>query len=101
MALIGVIVLVVFAAVGIWAAFRPGSYGASRNGCITVNVPSTTGGALLHGCGPKARTMCRRAYAGVGPASRLTRQQCRLAGIARPSGTSGTSASPSASAAQS
>jgi hypothetical protein len=81
MVIIGVIVVAVFAGVGIWAAVRPGSYGASRNGCITVNVPSTTGGALLHGCGSKAQAMCRNAYAGQGIAVRLVRQQCRVAGI--------------------
>lgn len=81
MVIIGVVLLAVFAGVGIWAAVRPGSYGASRNGCITVNVPSTTGGALLHGCGSKARAMCRNADAGQGIAVRLVRQQCRVAGI--------------------
>jgi hypothetical protein len=84
LALIGAIVAVILAGVGIWAAVRPGSYGASRNGCITVTVPSTTGGALLHACGQRARTVCHRAYAGDGPAPRLTTRQCRLAGIAPP-----------------
>jgi hypothetical protein len=79
-----VVILAVFAGVAIWAAVRPGSYGASRNGCVTVNMPSTTGGALVHGCGAQARTMCANAYAGSGLAPGLTRQQCRLAGI-RPS----------------
>jgi hypothetical protein len=83
MVIVGVVLLAVFAGVGIWAAVRPGSYGASRNGCVTVNVPSTTGGALLHGCGAKAQTMCRNAYAGQGIAVRLVRQQCRVAGIPR------------------
>jgi hypothetical protein len=83
MVIVGVVLLAIFAAVGIWAAVRPGSYGASRNGCITVNVPSTTGGALLHGCGSKAQTMCRNADAGQGIAVRLVRQQCRVAKIPR------------------
>jgi hypothetical protein len=91
MVVIGVIVVAIFAGVGIWATVRPGSYDASGHGCITVNVPSTTGGALLHGCGSRARTMCRQAYAGRGIAVRLTRQQCRVAGISPPP------ASPSAS----
>jgi hypothetical protein len=79
--LAGVVLLIIFAGVGIWAAVRPGEYGASRNGCVTVNVPSSTGGALLHGCGSKARAMCRTAYAGDDRAAQLTRAQCRLAGI--------------------
>jgi hypothetical protein len=81
MLLAGVVLLVVFAGVGIWAAVRPGAYGASQNGCITVNLPSSTGGALLHGCGQKARAMCRSAYAGTGTAARLTRAQCAQAGL--------------------
>jgi hypothetical protein len=82
MVIIGVVVLVVVAGIGIWAAVKPGSYGASRNGCITVNIPSTMGGSLVHGCGAKAQSMCRNAYAGQGIAVRLVRQQCRIADIA-------------------
>jgi hypothetical protein len=74
-------VLVVLAGVGIWAAVRPGSYGASKNGCITVTLPSTTGGALLHQCGGAARATCRRAFVTSGKVAALTRPQCRLAGL--------------------
>ena len=76
--------LVGLAGVGIWAAIRPGSYGVSRNGCITVTLPSTTGGALMHQCGPAARATCRHAFASTGKVAALTRPQCRLAGL-RPS----------------
>jgi hypothetical protein len=75
-------ILLVLAAVAVWAAVRPGSYGSSKNGCITVTLPSTTGGALMHQCGPAAKTTCQRAYAGTDKVSQLTRPQCRLAGIA-------------------
>jgi hypothetical protein len=74
-------VLLVLAAVAVWAAVRPGSYGGSRNGCITVTVPSTTGGGLLHQCGQPAKATCQRAYTGTDKISALTRPQCRLAGI--------------------
>jgi hypothetical protein len=77
-----VVLVVVLAAVGIWSAVRPGSYGSSRNGCVTVTMPSTTGGALIHDCGASARSMCARAFAGHDQISRLTRPQCRLAGLA-------------------
>ena len=89
----GVVVLAIFAGVGIWAALRPGSYGASGHGCITVNLPSSMGGSLVHGCGNRARQMCRDAYAGRGTAARLTAAQCQLARIAPPP-----SARPAASA---
>jgi hypothetical protein len=72
----------VLAAVAVWAAVRPGSYGSSKDGCITVTVPSSTGGGLLHQCGQSARVTCQRAYAGTDKISVLTRPQCRLAGIA-------------------
>jgi hypothetical protein len=73
--------VVVLAGIGIWAAVRPGSYGASKNGCITVTLPSTTGGALLHQCGADARTTCRHAFTSSGRVAALTRPQCRLAGL--------------------
>jgi hypothetical protein len=73
--------VVVLTAVGIWAAVRPGSYGASKNGCITVTLPSTTGGTLLHQCGTGARATCRHAFASSGKVAALTRPQCRLAGL--------------------
>jgi hypothetical protein len=74
-------VVLVLAAVAIWAVVRPGSYDVSRNGCITVNLPSSMGGSLLHQCGSPAKATCQHAYASADEASRLTRPQCRLAGI--------------------
>ncbi|HET7012978.1 MAG TPA: hypothetical protein VFI65_03640 [Streptosporangiaceae bacterium] len=75
------VLVVVLGGVGIWAAVRPGSYGASKDGCITVTLPSTTGGALLHQCGGAARATCRHAFASSGKVAALTRPQCRLAGL--------------------
>ena len=66
---------------GAWAAFSPGSYGRSSNGCINVVEPSSTGGALLHQCGSKARALCRDAFAHNTKLDLLTRPQCRLAGF--------------------
>jgi hypothetical protein len=79
-------VISVLAAVGIWAAVRPGAYGGSRAGCVTVTMPSSTGGALIHQCGAGARALCRHAFAGTDEVSRLTRPQCRLAGLYPPVG---------------
>jgi hypothetical protein len=84
MVIFGLVVLVIFVGVGVWAVVKPGDYGASRNGCITVNLPSTMGGSLVHGCGAQARTMCATAYTGAGVAPQLIRPQCRLAGISPP-----------------
>ena len=74
-------ILLVIAAVAVWAAVRPGSYGSSRNGCITVNMASTTGGAQIHQCGAEAKLTCKKAYAGRDQLSALTRPQCKLAGL--------------------
>jgi hypothetical protein len=76
-----VAILLVLAAVAVWATVRPGSYGSSKDGCITVTVPSSTGGGLLHQCGQAAKTTCQRAFTGTDKISILTRPQCRLAGI--------------------
>jgi hypothetical protein len=75
------LLLVLAAGVGTWAAVRPGGYGPSRDGCVTVTEPSSTGGALVHACGSTAVAMCRAAFADHGQVSLLTRPQCRLAGL--------------------
>ena len=80
-ALVGVALLAVIAAVAIWAAVKPGTYGASSHGCITVNLPSSMGGSLIHQCGGAARATCKHAFAADDKASELTRPQCRLAGF--------------------
>lgn len=69
------------AVVATWAAVRPDAYSQARAGCVTVTIPSATGGALLHRCGPQARIMCRAAAAHDDRLSRLTRPACRAAGI--------------------
>ena len=76
----GIVAAVVIAVVA-WAALSPGSYGGSRAGCVTVTVPSSTGGGLLHACGGDAKAMCRHAFARTDKISLLTRPQCRLAGL--------------------
>jgi hypothetical protein len=80
-ALVGGFLLVLIAGAGVWAATDPGSYGRSRNGCVNVQVPSSTGGAILHDCGQAARALCRSAFAHDDTLSRLARPQCRLAGL--------------------
>jgi hypothetical protein len=80
--LIGVILVAALAAGIAWAAISSGSYDSSRAGCVTVTVPSSTGGALLHECGAGARALCRNAFARSDRFSVLARPQCRLAGLA-------------------
>jgi len=70
-----------FAGVATWTAISPGAYGQSRAGCVTVTIPSSTGGALLHQCGTRARTMCRGAFLSRDRLSLLIRRPCREAGL--------------------
>ena len=90
MALVGALIVAGLVGLGIWAAVQPGGYGQSRNGCVTVSAASSTGGALLHACGARAVAMCQAAFTHQDQLSRLTRPQCRLAGL-------GPAPSPSAS----
>jgi hypothetical protein len=79
--LAGVIVVLAVAGVIAWSAVSPGGYGSSRAGCITVTLPSSMGGALLHQCGRAAKATCHDAYTHGDRLSVLTRPQCRLAGL--------------------
>lgn len=84
MAVGGVLAVVGFTGLGVWAGTHSGSYGPSRNGCVTVSVPSSTGGAIMHDCGASARALCKTAYAGHDKIAVLTQAQCRLAGLGPP-----------------
>ena len=68
--------------VAVWAALDPGRYASSGDGCVTLTVPSSTGGALLHACGDQARVMCAAAFASEDRIALLTRPQCEIAGLA-------------------
>ena len=81
LAIVGGLVLAVSAGVGIWTAVRPGPYGPSHDGCVTITAASSTGGALVHACGSSAVAMCRAAFSHDDKLSLLTRPQCRLAGL--------------------
>jgi hypothetical protein len=85
-------VVLVVAGAAIWGVLRPGSYGPSADGCITVTLASSTGGSVLHQCGTAAKSTCKYAYAHSDRASVLTRAQCRLAGI--PAARAGSSTPP-------
>jgi hypothetical protein len=81
----GLLAVAIVGGVTIWGVSHPGSYGTSRDGCVTVSMPSSTGGALMHGCGASARAMCREAFASHDSHDKLalaTQPQCRLAGLA-------------------
>jgi hypothetical protein len=76
-----VIFLLGIGGVAVWAAHDPGRYSSSGEGCVTLTVPNSTGGAVLHACGDPARAMCRSAFAGTDRIAMLTRPQCDIAGL--------------------
>jgi hypothetical protein len=78
LAAVGVAVVALFAGVGAWSATDSWN---SRTGCVTVTFPSSTGGAMVHECGAKARALCKHAFHHDDRLSLLTRPQCRQAGL--------------------
>ena len=78
---VSLVVALGLAGLGLWSAFGPDPYGTSANGCVTVNLPSSMGGSLLHYCGSGAKSFCRSAYANGDRISLLARPQCALAGL--------------------
>ena len=82
--IVAAVIVALLAGVAIWAVVRPGAYGASRDGCITVNLPSTMGGSLVHECGSRARAACADAYAGAGAGPGFTGRSAGWPGSPRP-----------------
>ena len=81
--LIVAIVVAAGVAIGVWSAVSHDGYATSANGCVSVTVPSTTGGGTMHYCGAQARTFCRGAFAHADAVSLAARPQCDLAGLTK------------------
>ena len=81
--LIVAVVVAAGVAIGVWSAVSHDSYATSANGCVSVTVPSTTGGGTIHYCGSQAVTFCRSAFAGSDALSLAARPQCDLAGLTK------------------
>jgi len=81
--IVGVAIIVILGGLGAWAALAPG-YGSSGHGCVTVTLPSSTGGATLHYCGAAARSFCRDSFRSQDAISLRARPQCVLAGLGPP-----------------
>jgi len=79
----GVLVVLALGGLGLWGALAPDPYGTSANGCVTVNLPSSMGGSLMHYCGDDAKSFCKSAYAHSDRISLLARPQCALAGLGK------------------
>jgi hypothetical protein len=70
-------------AIGVWSAVSHDTYATSANGCVSVTIPSATGGGTIHYCGTQAVTFCRAAFAGSDALSLAARPQCVLAGLTK------------------
>jgi hypothetical protein len=81
--LVVAVVVAAGVAIGVWSAVSHDSYATSANGCVSVTIPSATGGGTIHYCGPQAVTFCRSAFAGSDEVSLAARPQCDLAGLTK------------------
>jgi hypothetical protein len=75
------VVAVIAIALAGWEIARATSAPVSSNGCVSVLVPSSTGGGVLTHCGAAARSWCQTEVASSGDLARRVQAQCRLAGI--------------------
>ena len=53
----------------------------SGDGCVTLTVANSTGGAVIHACGDHARTLCRASFTSEDRIALPTRTQCKIAGL--------------------
>ena len=81
--LVVALVLAACAAVGIWSAVSSDPLATSANGCVSVTIPSATGGEIAHYCGAQAKALCRQAFVNADPTAVAEQKQCNLAGLTK------------------
>ena len=57
-----VLVVVLFGGLAAWGVTAHDAYGTSAHGCVSVTVPNSTGGAVLHHCGSQAQAFCQASF---------------------------------------
>ena len=77
------LVVAACAAVGIWSAVSSDPLATSANGCVSVTIPSSTGGQIGHYCGAQAKSFCRRPSPTRTGLAVAARPQCDLAGLTK------------------
>lgn len=87
-AVAAVVVVALFGGLAAWGATAHDTYGTSEHGCVSVTVPNSTGGAVLHYCGSQARTFCQASFRSGDQVSLRARPQCGLAGLSPSAGRS-------------
>jgi len=80
-AIAAVVVVALFGGLAAWGATAHDTYGTSAHGCVSVTVPNSTGGAVLHYCGSRAQAFCQASFGSRDQVSLLARPQCVLAGL--------------------
>jgi hypothetical protein len=66
--------------VGVWAGVSTGGAPAGSK-CVSVVVPSSTGGGYITRCGARARAWCATEPTGTGQLATLALQACRAEGL--------------------
>jgi len=89
-AIAGILVVLVFAGLAVWGSLAHDSYATSGHGCVSVTVPSSTGGSTFHYCGAQARSFCESAFKNTDQVSLRARPQCDLAGLGAKTASSAT-----------
>src|SRR6266571_160809 len=80
-AVAAVLVVDLFGGLAAWGATTHDTYGTSGHGCVSVTVPSSTGGAVRHYCGSQAQSFCQASFRSRDQVSLLARPQCVIAGL--------------------
>ncbi len=79
---LGAAVLLAGAGLGIWALAGGGSATTSQKGpCVSVDIPSSTGGGEVRQCGDDARTWCATEATGGGLVASEVKAACKRAGL--------------------
>lgn len=81
--LIAAVVVAAGVAAGVWSGVSNDKWAMSGNGCVSVTVPSSTGGGVLHYCGEQARSFCRTSFAHADQVALAARPQCVIAGLSQ------------------
>ncbi|HTW06094.1 MAG TPA: hypothetical protein VME46_01195 [Acidimicrobiales bacterium] len=76
--------VVVAIAGGTWAYEAASGPSAGKGKCLSVSIPSSTGGAYIHECGAAARQMCAAEAVTRGPLASQIVVACRDEGFLSP-----------------
>jgi hypothetical protein len=83
---LGAVVLLAGAGLGVWALAGGGSGGSgsgtsAKGPCVSVGIPSSTGGSEVRQCGDDARKWCAAEATGSGLVASEVKAACKHAGL--------------------